>query len=208
MLPAVTAVDVLDDLFTTVRLNVDIDVWRAITFGRQEPFEQQPQRDRVGICYAQGVTHCGVRRRPSPLAQDVGSFTERHDVGDDQEVSGEPQGIDHFEFSVQLGIGAGDHFIGWRSVAFVCAAASEFSQPGHLIVALWARVRRQIRGHELQIECTLPGDLDRCVEHSRKACKTFRLLISGTQMRCGSSRQPSVVFFERPTMANRRQRCS
>jgi hypothetical protein len=45
---AVALVDVLDDLLAPVALDVDVDVGRAVTLGRQEPLEQQPERHRVG----------------------------------------------------------------------------------------------------------------------------------------------------------------
>jgi len=71
MFSAVPFVDVLDDLFTPIGLNVDIDVGRAVTLGGKEPFEQQPERHSIGISDAEGVTDRRVRGRPPPLTVDI-----------------------------------------------------------------------------------------------------------------------------------------
>ena len=57
----VRVIDVLDDLLATVALDVDVDVGRTVTLGRQEAFEQQPEHDGVGVGDAERVADRGVR---------------------------------------------------------------------------------------------------------------------------------------------------
>ena len=63
---AVALVDVLDHLLAALVLDVEVDVGRAVAFGRQEPLEQQAERDRVGLGDPERVTHRAVGRAPRP----------------------------------------------------------------------------------------------------------------------------------------------
>ena len=117
MLAAVPLVDVLDHLFTTIALDVDVDVGRAVTLGRQEPLEQQAERHRVGVGDAERVADRRVRRRAPPLAEDVGSPAELDDVPHDQEVAGEAELLDDLQLVLDLVIGAGHALGAARPVA-------------------------------------------------------------------------------------------
>ena len=92
---SVAFVDVLDHLFAPLVLDVEVDVGRSVALGRQEPFEQQPERDRVGLGDTERVTDRAVRRAPPPLAVDVGAAAELDDVVQQQEVAGEAELLDH-----------------------------------------------------------------------------------------------------------------
>ena len=100
-------VHVLDHLFAAIALDVDVDVGRAVTLGRQEPLEQQAERHCVGVGDAERVADRRVRSRAPPLAVDVGSPAELDEVPHDQEVAGEAELLDHFELVLELGVGTG-----------------------------------------------------------------------------------------------------
>jgi hypothetical protein len=76
----------------------------AVAVGGEEPFEQQPPFDGVGVADAQGVADRGVGGGAPALAEDVGVAAEPHDVPHDQEIPGELQRLDHVELMVQLRI--------------------------------------------------------------------------------------------------------
>ena len=63
---SVALVHVLDHLLAALVLDVEIDVGRAVTLGRQEPLEQQTEIDRVGLGDTERVTHRAVGRAPRP----------------------------------------------------------------------------------------------------------------------------------------------
>ena len=66
----VLAVDVLDDFFAAVGVEVDIDVGFLGAGRGQEPLERQPVQDAVHRGDLQRVTDRGVRRRSPALVQD------------------------------------------------------------------------------------------------------------------------------------------
>ena len=100
VVPAVALVHVLDDLFSTVALDVDVDVGRAIALGRQEPLEQQTERHRVGLGDAEREAHCAVGRAAATLTEDVGAIAELDEIPHDEEVAGEPEVLDDIELVV------------------------------------------------------------------------------------------------------------
>ena len=87
---AVFVVDVLDDLFALVRLDVHVDVGRPVAGGRQEALEQQLVGHRIDRGDAEGITDRGIGRRSPALTQDVVLSAEPGDVVDHQEVARKP----------------------------------------------------------------------------------------------------------------------
>ncbi len=155
VLAAVALVDVLDDLFAAVALDVDVDVGRAVALGREEPLEQQAELHRVGLGDPEGEADRRVGRRAPALAEDVGPSAELDEVPHDQEVAGEAELLDEGQLVVDLGAGAGLPLgaSGVRRpgpVAVEAALLGELAQPRHLVVARRARERRQVRGHQLR----------------------------------------------------------
>ena len=92
---AVALVHVLDHFLAALVLDVEIDVGRAVALRRQEPFEQEAERDRICLGDTERVTHRAVRRAPPALAVDVAAAAELDDVVQQQEVAGEAQLFDH-----------------------------------------------------------------------------------------------------------------
>ena len=91
---AVARIDVLDDLLAALVLEIDVDVGRLAARFRDEALEQQIDLGRVHRRDAEAIADDGVRRRATPLAQDV----ERARIGDDvvngQEVRREFEIVD------------------------------------------------------------------------------------------------------------------
>lgn len=100
---AVALVHVLDDLLPPSALDVEVDVGRAVSLGRQEPLEQQAQPHRIGLGHPERPARRAVGCRTAALAVDLPTLAEPHDVPDDQEVPREPQGLDDVELVVDLG---------------------------------------------------------------------------------------------------------
>ncbi len=147
VLPAVALVDVLDGLFPSPVLDVEVDVGRAVALRRQEALEQQLEADGVGVGDAQGVTDGAVGHAAPALAEDVVAPAELDDVPDDQEVAGEAERFDQGQFVLDL---------------FVCgcvarvpafgASPGELPEPRHLGVAGGNGVVGEVGGDELQVE--------------------------------------------------------
>ena len=75
-----SVVDVLDHLLAALVLDVEVDVGRTVALGREEPLEEQPERDRVGLGDTERVADRAVGRAPPPLAVDVVTPAEVDDV--------------------------------------------------------------------------------------------------------------------------------
>ena len=124
-------------------LDVEIDVGRAVAFGRQEPFEQQAERDRVGLGDTERVTHRAVRRAPPALAVDVAAAAELDDVVQQQEVAGEAELFDHRQLVVDLAERL--VVLGVRArVRDRSTAPDELAQPRHLGMPVGDRVVGQL----------------------------------------------------------------
>ena len=121
-----TAVHVLDDLFAPVALDVDVDIGRAITLGRQESLEQQPQGNGIGLGDAERITDRAVCCAAAPLTEDVGPVAELDAIPHHQEVAGEPEVFDHVELVVDGAPRPGTQrqiFVGGWPLAIPVAAA-------------------------------------------------------------------------------------
>ena len=87
-LPAVLAVDVLDDLLAAVVLEVHVDVGHFVALGGDEALEEQVDAVRVDRGDLQAVAHRRVGGRAASLAQDVHAAGGPDDVGDGEEIRG------------------------------------------------------------------------------------------------------------------------
>ena len=101
---AVLVIDVLDDLFALIRLDVDVDIGWPVAGRRQETLEQQLVGHRIDRGDAEGITDCGVGRRSPALAQNVVLPAESGDVVDHQEIAWKRQLRNDFQLVLDLGI--------------------------------------------------------------------------------------------------------
>ena len=200
----VTLVDVLDDLFAAVALDVDVNVGRPIALGGEKPFEEQAQRDGVHIGDAEGVTHRRVGRRAPALAEDPGPAAELDNVPHHQEVAGEPENPDDLEFPVELRPGALHPLGEAGSVAAGATLGDQTAQVGHLVETVGAGIGRQVGGDELQIEGALTPQFSGHLDGSRPAGETCRLLTTRAQMTTGRG-EPAVDLVEAAAGPNRGQ---
>jgi hypothetical protein len=98
------SVEFLDDGFAACaagEIEVDIGPTGA-TFG-EESFEEEFTGDGVAGGDAEGVTDGGVCGGAASLDEDIIGGAEVDDVPDDEEVAGEAEATDEFEFVVELG---------------------------------------------------------------------------------------------------------
>ena len=100
VIPTVTAVDVLDDLLAAAGFDVKVDIRRAFAFRGEEALEEQARGDGVDGGDAEREADGGVRRRATPLAEDVIAVAVVDDVVDDEEIARESQFFDGAEFPV------------------------------------------------------------------------------------------------------------
>ena len=84
------------------RLDVDVDVGRAVALGREEALEQQAEAHGVGVGDAEGVADRAVGGAAPALAEDVVAPAELDDVPHDEEVAGEAERLDEVELVVDL----------------------------------------------------------------------------------------------------------
>src|SRR5690349_20455572 len=82
----VLAIDVLDDLFATLVLEVDVDVRRLAALFRDETFEKHVAARGVDLGHAEAVAHGAVSSGTAPLAEDVLAASEADDVIDCEEI--------------------------------------------------------------------------------------------------------------------------
>ncbi len=85
-LAAVLGVDVLDDFFTPLVLEVDVDVRRFVALPGNEALEQQRHAPGIDFGDAETEAHRRVGRRAATLAENVPRAREPHDVVHGEEV--------------------------------------------------------------------------------------------------------------------------
>jgi hypothetical protein len=90
-LAAVAFVEVLDDLFAALVLEVDVDVRRLVALAGDEALEQQMHARRIHLGDVQAVADRGVGRGAAALAEDPAAARELHDVvhGEEEELVAE-----------------------------------------------------------------------------------------------------------------------
>jgi hypothetical protein len=99
---SIFAIDVLDDLFAALMLEVDVDVGRFISFARDEALEENAHARRIDLRDAQAVAHGGVRSRATALAQDAVVACEVDQVGHREKVGLVAQFLDQCELVLDL----------------------------------------------------------------------------------------------------------
>ncbi len=85
-LAAVFLVDVLDDLFAPLVLEIDVDVGRLVALGRNEALEQQVVAVGIDFGDAEAEAHGGVGGGTAALAQNILRTGVAHDVVDGEEI--------------------------------------------------------------------------------------------------------------------------
>ena len=87
---AIHIFDVVDNLFTSALLEVDVDIGHLHTFRREEAFEHEAVRQRIEVGDAHGVCHDRTCRRATARANADALATRPFDIFlHDQEVRGE-----------------------------------------------------------------------------------------------------------------------
>ena len=100
--PAVLAVDVLDDLLAALVLEVDVDVGRLVALDADEAAEQQRGALRVDLGDAEAVADDRVGGAAAALAEDLLLARPADDVGDGEEVGLVLQRGDDLELALDL----------------------------------------------------------------------------------------------------------
>ena len=207
VLSSVQCVDVLDDLFAPVGLDVDVDVRWLAAFGCEEAFEHQPVEDRVDGGDAQRVADRGVGGRSPSLGEDSLLAAELRDLPHDEEVAGEVQLLDDLELVL-------DHLAGplgvWRAGEHLgVAAVGQLAQVGHLVVPGRDGERRQVGRDQLERKGDLGADAVRGSDHPGPAGEPLGQLVAAAQMLRGrrrSGRQPAVDVVEAAAGTHRGER--
>ena len=83
---AVLAVDVLDDLFAALVLEVDVDVGRLVALDADEAAEEHGRSPRVDLGHEEAIADQRVGGAAAALAQDALRARPAHDVGHGEEV--------------------------------------------------------------------------------------------------------------------------
>ncbi len=99
----VAVVDVLDDLFAAVVLDVEIDVRRLGPLAGEEALEEQAHAHRVDGGDPQAVADRAVGRAPAPLTEDPLAAAVLDDLVHRQEVAAVVEVLDHRELALELG---------------------------------------------------------------------------------------------------------
>src|SRR4029077_7646177 len=82
----VFAVDVLNDLFAPLVLEIDVDVGRLAPLGRNETLEQQVGAVGIDLGHAEAEADRGIGGRAAALAEDALRTRKAHDVVEGEEV--------------------------------------------------------------------------------------------------------------------------
>ena len=158
VIPAVAAIDVLDDLLAVPVREVDVDVGRLAPFFGEEALEQQLHPDRVDGRDAEAVAHRGVRRGAAALRQHAEAARLADYVPHDEEIAGEAEPLDDVELVADLLL------VALGEAVPVALARSRGHERGEVRVGGDAgrqRERRQHRGQLPHPERAPLGDLPR-----------------------------------------------
>ena len=199
---AVRRIDILDDLLTPVRIEVDVDIRFLISDLRQKSFEREPVVDRIHRRDVEQVAHRTGRRRAAPLAEDAPPARELHDVVHDQEVPGKVFLLDHLQFVQD----ARPMLRGEPRVFARGPLPDQFAQTLHRGDSSGQVEGGQLRAHRAQIEGTLGGHRERVLHRAREVPEPSTHFCSRMQVRRGGRGQPALRLVEAAPCAHRRHR--
>ena len=147
---AIAGVDVLDDLFTQIRLDIDVNIGRPVAGRRQKPFEEKAIGHRVDGGDAERIADRRVGRRSTALTQNIATAAEPGDVMHHQEVAGKVESGDDVEFPFDLRVG--HRRAGPRPVPIGRSDHDQLAQPAVLGVILGGLEGREFRGDQRQFK--------------------------------------------------------
>ena len=165
---AVFLLDVANDLITAILAEIDVEIRHRHALGIEKALEQQPETQRVQIGDREGPSDDGAGARAAPRPdRDTLPLRPLDEIGDDQEIAGEPSLDDHVELEFEtLAVGP-ERFVVCRGKSGARVAGGETparrgAQRAHLVLTRRQRERRQDRLPSLRDESAAPGD-DHCV---------------------------------------------
>ena len=187
---AVLRSHIIDDLVAAVHAEVDVEIGHRHPFGVEEALEQQVVRQRVEVGDAQRPRHQRTGTRAAARAdRDVVVLGPVDEVGDDQEVAGEP----HRDDDVELGLEP--QLIGraavlrsrWMPVEPARQALARLlAQPAFDRVSVRHREYRQRVLAEFQFEVAAHRQRDRVVDRVGDVGEQFRHLLRRLQVLLGA----------------------
>src|SRR5487761_430450 len=102
MLAAILAIDVLDHLFASLVLEIDIDVGRFVAIGADEALEQKIALRRIDGGNAEAIADGGIGSRAAALAENFLRVGETHQIIDGEEIRCVAESADEIEFVREL----------------------------------------------------------------------------------------------------------
>ena len=201
----VLVVDVLDGLLPPARLDVEVDVGRAVTLGGQEPLEQQAEADGVGLGDVEHIAHRRVGGRAPPLAQDPVLGAEPDDVPHHQEVTGEVEPLDQVELGVELLPGPRHPGGVPGPVATQTTLGHQLPEILHLGQPVRAGERGKLGGDQRQVEGTVLTEQRRPLHHPGVAGEAPGLLVTRAQVGACPRAEPALHLVERAPGPHRGQ---
>ena len=199
VLSAVFLVHVLDDLFSTVGVEIDVDIGFLVAHARQKTLEWQLVEDRIDRGDTEHEADSGVGGRAPALTEDAAAFRIGDDVVHDQEVAGKVFDLDHLEFAFD----ACAVIIGEVRVLLGDTLPDQVPQPAHRAVAVGNLLFREARFSAPQSKTEFGRELDRSLDNPRIPREPGSHLGAGTQVSGAGCGQPSVHLVEAAPGAHR-----
>ena len=188
---AIAAIDILHHLLATLVFEIDVDIRRLATIGRDEAGKQQVLVlfRRIDRGDPQAETDTGIGRRTAPLTENSLLAGPADDVVDGEEVVRIFQLLDQIEFmGHQLG-----HLV--RHTVRIAPAGPGPTQIAQVLdggLARWHGLVRIFVGQLAEIEVDPLGDLDAALYSPRKPGKQSGQLGGGFQVALGIGCQPQA----------------
>ena len=83
---AIFLIDILDDFFPALMLEIDIDIGGLVTLPGNKPLKQQIAARRINLGDAQAIAHCGIGCRAASLAKNAARAGMPYDIEYRQEI--------------------------------------------------------------------------------------------------------------------------